>query len=72
MHTIQSIKRLTIESAIANGAANTTPEIHAYSFGYLAAYLAQALNQIDALEARHGAPAIQFDNCPDLLKRQAG
>ena len=72
MHTIQSIKRNAIESAIANGAANETAEIHAYAFGYLASYLASALNQIDEYEARHGAPAIQFDDCPDLLKRQAG
>ena len=71
MHTIKSIKRNAIESAIAHGAANDTAEIHAYAFGYLASYLAQALNEIDDLEARRGPAAIQLDGCPDLLKRQA-
>ena len=72
MHTIKSIKRNAIESAIANGAGNNTAEIHAYAFGYLSSYLAQALNEIDNMEARCGPAAIQFDGCPDLLKRQAG
>ena len=69
-HTIESIKRNAIESAIANGAANNTAELHAYAFGYLSAYLADALNQIDAIEAaRQSSPSIE--DMPVWLKRQA-
>jgi len=70
MHTIQSIKRNATDSAITNG-AESDAEIHAYAFGYLSAYLAQSLNEIDHLEAVHGKLALRLD-VPELLKRQAG
>ena len=72
MHTIKSIKRNAIESAIANGCSNSTAELNAYVISYLAQQLSIAMNEIDDMEARHGPAAIQFDGCPDLLKRQAG
>lgn len=69
-HTIESIKRNAIESAIASGAANNTAELHAYAFGYLSAYLADALNQIDSIEAARRT-SDNINDFPVWLKRQA-